>query len=103
MYADQASGLGPELVRMDAWPGDWRGGRWIDHVEEWQRGGSPGGKPPGVRDLAPPVQAGEPRDYFLQVGTYLSRPEVLFFFASPVPLLCWSADFVVYRRWKACL
>jgi hypothetical protein len=79
MYADQASGLGPELVRMDAWPGDWRGGRWIDHVKEWQRGGSPGGKPPGVRDLAPPVQAGEPRDYFLQVGTYLSRPEVRFF------------------------
>ena len=76
MYADQESGLGPELARMDQWPGNWRDGRWIEHVEEWQRTGGPGDKPPGVRDLAPPTKAGEPKDYFLQVGTYLSRPEV---------------------------
>jgi hypothetical protein len=76
MYADQASGLGPELAIMDTWPGDWRDGRWMKHVEEWQRAGKPGGKPPGVKDLAPPVKDGERRDYRLRVATYLSRPEV---------------------------
>lgn len=78
MYADQASGLGPELVRMDAWPGDWKEGLWIEHVEAWQRAGSPGGKPPGVRDLSPPVTAREPKDYRIDVSAYLSRPEVRF-------------------------
>jgi mannosyl-oligosaccharide alpha-1,2-mannosidase len=77
MYADQASGLGPELARMDGWPGDWRKGRWIDHVDAWQRSGSPGGKPPGVKDLSPPVKSGQQKDYHLDVSTYLSRPETL--------------------------
>jgi mannosyl-oligosaccharide alpha-1,2-mannosidase len=81
MYADQASGLGPELAVMDVWPDDWRKGRWIDHVDEWQRAGKPGGKPPGVLDPAPPVKAGERKDYYLRVGTYLSRPEVRSFTA----------------------
>ena len=82
MYADQASGLGPELARMDPWPGDWKAGKWIDHVEEWQRAGQPGGKPPGVGELAPPVKPGEKKDYQLEVGTYLSRPEVRFVLSS---------------------
>jgi mannosyl-oligosaccharide alpha-1,2-mannosidase len=79
MYADQESGLGPELARMDAWPGDWRAGKWIDHVEEWQRAGGPGDKPPGVGNLAPPAKTGEMKDYHLEVGKYLSRPEVRFY------------------------
>jgi mannosyl-oligosaccharide alpha-1,2-mannosidase len=76
MYTDQESGLGPELAKMDTWPGDWREGRWIDHVEEWQRAGRSGDKPPGGRDLATPVKAGEKKDYNLEVATYLSKPEV---------------------------
>jgi len=92
MYADQESGLGPELARMDMWPGDWRKGRWIDHVEEWQRAGKPGDKPPGVRDLAPPVKAGEKKDYHLEVGTYLSRPEVYLLFVPS--FVC--ADFLAF-------
>ena len=78
MYADQESGLGPELARMDAWPGHWSKGRWIDHVEEWRQAGQPGDKPPGVGELAPPAKPGEKMDYQLEVGTYLSRPEVCF-------------------------
>ena len=99
MYADQASGLGPELARMDGWPGDWRKGRWIDHVDAWQRSGSPGGKPPGVKDLSPPVKSGQQKDYHLDVSTYLSRPEVPFLLSALyycVLILC------VCRRWKAC-
>lgn len=96
MYADQESGLGPELVRMDMWPGDSRRGRWVDHVDEWQRVGRPGNKPPGVRDLAPPVKAGEHKDYILEVGTYFSRPEVPFYifrlsFMADLAVLCLDA------------
>jgi len=65
------------LARMDGWPEDWRKGRWIDHVEAWQAAGRPGGKPPGVRDLAPPVKSGEKTDYYIESNTYLSRPETL--------------------------
>jgi len=42
MYADQASGLGPELAIMGLWVGNWRKGRYIDIVEEWKREGRPG-------------------------------------------------------------
>lgn len=80
MYADQASGLAPELALMHTWPADWRDGRWIDHVEAWQRAGAPGGKPPGVHEPAPPAAAGAAKDYTIAVGTYLSRPEVCLHF-----------------------
>ncbi|EJD35550.1 seven-hairpin glycosidase [Auricularia subglabra TFB-10046 SS5] len=77
MYADQASGLGPELAGFRAWPEDWRKGRWMAHVDEWRRVGSPGGKPPGVGNLAPPVKNGANKDYDIRVGSYLSRPETM--------------------------
>lgn len=96
MYADQASGLGPELAIMDRWPGDWKEGRWIDQVEQWQRSGGAGGKPPGVKDLAPPVHGGR-KDYYLSVGTYLSRPEVC---ATP---LNFAYSISLCRHWRACL
>jgi len=76
MYADQASGLGPELVGVEAWPEDYKKGRWVTHVEEWKRVGKPGGKPPGVGNPPPPVKPGEPKDYGIRVNSYLSRPEV---------------------------
>ena len=76
MYADQASGLGPELAIMDMWPGDWHDGRWMKHVEEWKRSGRIGGKPPGVLNRSPPARTGEKKDYYLSVASYLSRPEV---------------------------
>jgi mannosyl-oligosaccharide alpha-1,2-mannosidase len=76
MYADQPSGLRPEIAVMDKWPGSWQEGRWIEHVREWNRVGQPGGKPPGVKDLAPPVKDKERKDYRIDSGTYLPRPEV---------------------------
>jgi hypothetical protein len=92
------------LVVMDLWTGDWKNGRWIDSVEEWQRTGRPGGKPPGVRDLAPPVKKGEPSDYRIQDRKYLSRPEVRFLHpfivkASARVLIC---GMCLCRLWKAC-
>ncbi|KAH7107963.1 seven-hairpin glycosidase [Auriculariales sp. MPI-PUGE-AT-0066] len=76
MYADQASGLAPELAVMQGWPDDWRKGKWLPHVEEWRRIGSPGGKPPGVGNLAAPWKSGT-RDYDIRVNSYLSRPETM--------------------------
>lgn len=97
MYADQESGLGPDIARMDAWPGDWRDGRWIDHVEEWQRAGKLGNKPPGVSDLAPPAKGGTNKDYQLDVDTYLLRPEVHASFYSFVIYFVLMARACVYR------
>jgi mannosyl-oligosaccharide alpha-1,2-mannosidase len=96
MYADQPSGLGAELVLMDRWEGPegWKGGRWIESVERWEKEGGAigGGKPPGVEHLAEVVKPGEGRmDYSIRVGTYLSRPEVCFSFPSlPFPCVCLS-------------
>jgi hypothetical protein len=106
MYVDQASGLGPELAMMDMWPGDWREGRWMNHVDTWQNLGRPGGKPPGVNDPAPPAKADERRDYQLRVATYLSRPEVRLLpppFVFRSSCMCSDHDRIpACRRWKAC-
>ena len=87
MYADQESGLGPDVAKMDAWPGDWREGKWIDHVEAWQHAGAPGNKPPGVSSLAPPAKAGNTKDYQIETDTYLSRPEVHLSVICTMPLV----------------
>jgi mannosyl-oligosaccharide alpha-1,2-mannosidase len=88
MYADQESGLGPDIAKMDAWPGDWRAGKWIDHVDVWERAGRPGNKPPGVNDLAPPAKFGKTKDYQIQSDSYLSRPEVHVSVVYPTPFVC---------------
>ena len=100
MYVDQASGLGPELAIMDAWPEDWRDGLWIKHVEEWTNAGRIGGKPPGVLNLSPPARPGEERDYYLAVPSYLSRPEVC---CSSCSIHLASDRLLLSRHWKACL
>lgn len=66
-YADQPTGLGPEIVRMDVDPKE-GGIRWMDAMRAWKFGegsgkGSgglgwlwdrePGRSPPGVRDINP--------------------------------------------------
>jgi mannosyl-oligosaccharide alpha-1,2-mannosidase len=88
MYADQESGLGPDVAKMDAWPGDWKAGKWIDHVDVWQRAGRPGHKPPGVSNLAPPVKSGKTKDYQIQSNIYLSRPEVRVSIICLMPFVC---------------
>ena len=72
-YADHATGLGPDEIIMSEWREDPHKGRWLPHVEEWLAAGSPGGIPPGLREVEPkPV--GE-RDYFKRKDGYLLRPE----------------------------
>ena len=72
-YADHATGLGPDEMIMNEWREDPHKGRWLPHVEEWLAAGSPGGIPPGLREVEPkPV--GE-RDYFKRKDGYLLRPE----------------------------
>jgi hypothetical protein len=46
------------------------------------------------------VKAGENKDYRLEVGTYLSRPEVLFHVVRRFFMRSFFR--VLFRRWKAC-
>ena len=73
-YADQPSGLGPDIMVMDAWSGEGTG-RWIDHVNDWIEAGRPGDVPPGLHE-PPPVKDGSGKDYRISRGDYLLRPEV---------------------------
>ncbi|KAF9466050.1 glycoside hydrolase [Collybia nuda] len=73
-YADQASGLGPDEMRMKAWK-PLAEGRWMVHVERWKEEGRPGGIPPGLAEGKMKI-AGE-RDYNSQKSAYLLRPEAI--------------------------
>jgi len=88
MYADQPSGLGPEVAMFhgnlhgEGLPGypssDASHEVWFRHLEEWEEDGRPGGKPPGVGDAGSPLIHGskEDADYILFAPSYLLRPEV---------------------------
>lgn len=76
-YADHATGLGPDEMLMEDWDDDPSGarGRWVDHVKAWKRNGSPGGVPPGLREVQTKERA--ERDYITRQGGYLLRPETV--------------------------
>jgi len=88
MYADQASGLGPEVALFngnlygEGHPGyptsDASHEKWINHLVQWDEDGRPGGKPPGVGDAAPPLTEFSEAEagYDLWAPRYLLRPEV---------------------------
>lgn len=77
-YADHETGLGPDEMVMQDWDDDPTGyrGKWIDHVKAWKQQGSPGGIPPGLREVKK-EESGQ-RDYTIRQGGYLLRPEVGF-------------------------
>lgn len=89
MYADQPSGLGPEVVAMahDTHVGgkvaDRQGKLWIEAVEEWRKGGKHGPLP-GLGEKKPIMYtrpekstiAGGPWDYVVRRTEYFLRPEV---------------------------
>jgi mannosyl-oligosaccharide alpha-1,2-mannosidase len=72
-YADQATGLGPDEMKMAHWEDD-KQGKWMAHVERWEKEGRPGGVPPGLREVPPAKK--EDWEYAHQKTTYLLRPEV---------------------------
>ncbi|KAG8998702.1 hypothetical protein FRB95_012176 [Tulasnella sp. JGI-2019a] len=80
-YADQVSGLGPDEVMFNAWPGDTsrRRGLWISHVHKWQKTAhSADAVPPGVRDGTPlHGMAGAVMDYHPRNNNYQLRPETI--------------------------
>lgn len=93
MYADHASGLSPDEVMMNNYPHSgsklytvenpsqqYTAGKWVEHLSEWEKHGSPG-VPPGLEDIQP---AGEgPRDYTARKPGYYLRPEVRLVFVLP--------------------
>lgn len=82
-YADQATGLGPDEMKMYHWADDEQG-RWITHVERWEKEGRPGDVPPGLQEV-PPAKMKD-REYVHQKSSYLLRPEVclfIYFFVVP--------------------
>ena len=97
-YADQPSGLGPEIVRMDVDP-ELGALRWIDAMREWkaaQDGPEWEHTPPGVGEIKPwtgvtaeGLSKGNPstsgRDYSIQNTAYYLRPEVR---GAKSPRLC---------------
>ncbi|KAI0675938.1 seven-hairpin glycosidase [Trametes maxima] len=87
MYADQPSGLGPEVVDMAYTPGDAKvrsGTLWIDAVEEWYSAGAQG-PIPGTGEKKPiPYTLGAtvktpqaPWDYVVRRSDYFLRPETI--------------------------
>ncbi|TRM62777.1 glycoside hydrolase [Schizophyllum amplum] len=74
-YADTPTGLGPDGVSMTHYAGADEG-RWLAHVERWERAGRPGGKPPGVHP-AGKVEGKEDLDYRFKSPAYLLRPETI--------------------------
>ncbi|EIW58472.1 seven-hairpin glycosidase [Trametes versicolor FP-101664 SS1] len=78
MYADQPSGLGPEVVA------DRQGKLWIEAVEEWRKGGKHGPLP-GLGEKKPIMYtrpekstiAGGPWDYVVRRTEYFLRPETI--------------------------
>lgn len=92
-YADQASGLSPDEMMMEPWPGPAHAGRWIDHVEAWEKEGN-GGLPPGLYD----VDTNGNRDYYPKKFGYLLRPEVCCIYLLLVSRHRLS---ILNRQWKA--
>ncbi|EGO22334.1 glycoside hydrolase family 47 protein [Serpula lacrymans var. lacrymans S7.9] len=77
-YADQPSGLGPDVVLMQS------GGRsWMEAMGSWKRWGSKG-PPPGVGHKLPwsddairPHSQSKTKDYLVKTATYYLRPETI--------------------------
>lgn len=61
-------------MTMDSWSEGNEAARWVNHVEEWEAAGRPGGIPPGVREM--PTEGPGNRDYQSRKTGYLLRPEV---------------------------
>ncbi|KAF9809117.1 hypothetical protein IEO21_07552 [Rhodonia placenta] len=77
-YADQASGLGPDEVRMEAIrksEENPHGGLWVDHLDRWILAGRQGGVPPGLVEV--PMQPRGHRDYSSRKAGYYLRPEAV--------------------------
>ncbi|KIJ46884.1 glycoside hydrolase family 47 protein [Sphaerobolus stellatus SS14] len=84
MYGESPSGLGPEEAIFDYPPTDHsssssarRDMRWMHNLQEWEQNGSPGGKPPGVANLASLMTNINHRDYRVRTSSYLLRPETI--------------------------
>ncbi|KAG8903995.1 hypothetical protein FRB99_002407 [Tulasnella sp. 403] len=75
-YADQASGLGPDEVLFQLWPGNPKDGLWISHVRDWKvrRDGE---TPPGVKGGVPLRGASGQTDYAMKLNAYQLRPETV--------------------------
>ncbi|KAF8159589.1 glycoside hydrolase family 47 protein [Crassisporium funariophilum] len=78
-YADQMTGLGPEEVQMDAWrgPEGEEKGRWMDHVDEWEKKGKKGNGPPGTKESEVYESRAEEREYVPLRAWYLLKSELI--------------------------
>ncbi|KAF8582066.1 glycoside hydrolase family 47 protein [Ramaria rubella] len=79
LYADQPSGLGPEIITFESRGSDWQQEKWMNHVRRWKEEGKKDGKPPGVANAGMPVKVSEgaQTDYIAHTPSYLLRPETL--------------------------
>jgi len=87
-YADQPSGLGPDVVTMRVAGAKYRETRWMDAMRKWKKSGQLG-FPPGVGDKHPFVGHPNPttpsqreanaieKDYRVKNMAYYLRPEAI--------------------------
>lgn len=73
-YADQTSGLGPDVVAFQAYFNG-ANGLWVNQLKKWEDEGSEG-DPPGVAEREP-VKDVKGRDYSNRSKGYFLRPEAL--------------------------
>jgi len=73
-YADQLTGLGPDIMSMKLFPNSSEG-LWLPKVEQWKKDGRQG-RPPGLREPGP-TTVKKSRDYTNYKKTYLLRPEAI--------------------------
>ncbi|KAF9466320.1 glycoside hydrolase family 47 protein [Collybia nuda] len=68
-YADQSSGLGPDVMAMEPGP------KWIDQLKIWETEGRKGNIPPGLKEGG--TKPRKSRDYRNSYPVYLLRPETI--------------------------
>lgn len=70
-YADQATGLGPDIMQMNKTGVD---GNWMNAVTKWEAEGK-NGPTPGIGEVKAEYEV-TARDYWTRRTSYLLRPEV---------------------------
>ncbi|PFH51964.1 glycoside hydrolase family 47 protein [Amanita thiersii Skay4041] len=73
-YADHATGLGPDEMKMSRWYPDDLEGSWLAQLDIWEMQERPGAAPPGLQESPP---ATTERDYHNLKNSYLLRPETI--------------------------
>jgi len=107
LYADSLTGLGPEEVRFQSYKGidDYESGRWIHHLQEWEKRSRKSSKPPGLQTPVPQRRDNADsrhKDYYYTDRLWLCRPEARGhkYIFQPTNLLHLQVIESMYLMWR---